>query len=505
MNTDQTFMSSVESTLTELNRMDYTENGALAYKTTGRELLDLNFRVSSYRRADAEEIGNHFMAAFEEDALLATKWLFFARDVRGGLGERRLFRIALVRLAQEHPEVVNKLIPLVPEYGRYDDLLPLLDTECAATVLAYVKTTLEADEKHMREDKPISLLAKWLPSVNTTSQSSRRIARRIAAHLGLTERQYRRTLSGLRKYADVVERKMAAREWEQIDYARVPSRAALLYREAFKRHDEERYTTFINRVVEGEAKINAATLFPHDIVHRYVSGGYYIHPNDLTPELEALWAALPDTLPPGQDILVVRDGSGSMSVSIGGSQVSALECSTALAIYFAERLHGQFKDKFITFSCTPKLIDLSACSSLHDKLERVCREDDCSNTNIHAVFSLILKSAVTHKLREAELPRSVLILSDMEFDGHSFSWDKALFESISAEYEAQGYKLPKLIFWNLNSRTKLVPLTQHESGVILVSGFTPHLAKMVMSAQLDPFKALVEVLLSERYSNINPF
>ena len=496
-------MLSVESTLEKLKQMDYTENGALGYKSSGHALLDLNFRAASLRGAEESEICELFMAAFAEDELLALKWLFFARDIREGLGERKLFRVILKRLAQVRPVLVEKLIPLVQEYGRFDDLLPLLDSACSESVIAYIGATLEADAEKMKAGMPISLLAKWLPSVNTASQASRRMGRRIAAQLKLSERNYRKTLSGLRRYIDVTECKMSAGEWPLINYSRVPSRAALLYRAAFYRHDEDRYRDFISRVADGSAKMNAAALFPHDIVHQYVSGGWSVRPNDFSPELEALWANLPNTVSSEQRILVVRDGSGSMTTSIGNSSVSALDCSTALAIYFAEHMSGKFKDKFITFSRVPKLIDLSACTSLHDKLMLTYREDDCSNTDIHAVFRLILKSAVDHNISQEEMPSSILIISDMEFDGHSFTWEQPLFEAIAAEYEAQGYKLPKLIFWNLNSRTKIVPLTQNPLGVILVSGFSLHIAKMVMSAQLDPYKALVEILLSDRYSNIS--
>lgn len=502
MKTNNTLMDAVETALGDLNKLGYTENGALGYKTTGCALLDLNFRVASFRSAPEEEIVNCFMKAYEEEKLLAIKWLFFSRDIRGGLGERRLFRTVLRHLAEEQPELVKKLLPLVAEYGRFDDLLLLLKTACSEEVVFLIRMQVEADAKNMQKEKPISLLGKWLPSINTSSRETQQLGRRIAAGLGLTERDYRKMLSRFRKYIDVVERKMSGKQWGEIEYPRVPSRAALLYKDAFTRHDGERYGSYIKSVLKGEAKINAATLFPQDIVHQYGGQSWGNALKPLMPEVEALWKNLPNTIPNEQRILVVRDGSGSMTCSIGKTSISALDCSTALAIYFAERMSGEFKDKFITFSHRPQLVDISACATLHDKLARVYREDDCSNTDIHAVFRLILKAAVDKKLTQADMPTSILILSDMEFDGHQFDWDRTLFESISAEYAAQGFKLPKLIFWNLNSRTKIVPLTQNEFGVILVSGFSPLLSKMVLSVQLDPFRALVEVLNSARYKPI---
>ncbi len=503
MNHDTTLMSSIESALSELDKLDYTENGALGYKSTGHALLDLNFRAASYRDADPQNIIEDFAHAYAEDKLLALKWLFFARDVRGGMGERRLFRIILGYLAVTCPELVRKLIPLVAEFGRYDDLLLLLDTSCAEDTIRYIGERLADDTKNMQEGQPVSLLAKWLPSINTSSKEARRLGRKIAAGLNLSEKGYRKLLSPLRKYIDVVECKMSKREWSTIEYPHVPSRASLLYRNAFSRHDAERYNAYIESVRKGEAKINADVLFPHDIVCRYRGEVWGDPLRELDPVLEALWDNLPNTAEEGQRILVVRDGSGSMSVPFGSSAISALDCSTALAVYFAERMHGEFKGKFITFSRHPALIDLSDCQSLHDKLKRAYSEDDCSNTDIHAVFRLILKSAVANHLSQDALPTAILILSDMEFDGHRFVWDRALFDTISAEYEAQGYKLPRLVFWNLNSRTRVVPMTQNDLGVTLISGFSPHLAKMVMSAQLDPYRALVEILQSPRYSPLD--
>ena len=496
-------MGSVEAALGELNKVEHTENGALGYKTTQSALLDLNFKTASYRSAEAEEIVTDFAKALEEDRLLALKWLFFARDIRGGLGERRLFRIVLRYLGETQSALAIRLLPMVAEYGRYDDMMLLLDTPCHGAVISQIKETLTADIKGMQREESVSLLAKWLPSINTTSTETRKIGRRIASELNLSEKEYRKLLSSLRRYIDVVERKMSGKEWGEIDYAKVPSRASMIYREAFRRHDEERYAKYVASVQKGEAKINAGTLYPHDIVHQY--GNVEVRdsaPARLSPTLEALWSNLPNTIQDDQRMLVVRDGSGSMLAPIGNTGITAMDCSTALAIYFAERMSGEFRGKFITFSSHPKLVDISHCESLRDKLERTYQEDECSNTNIRAVFQLILKVAVEREMPQQDMPGAILILSDMEFDGHYFVWDRALFEVISAEYEKSGYKLPKLIFWNLASRTKVIPLTQNELGVIFVSGFSVHLAGMVMSAQLDPYKALVEILNSERYAPV---
>ena len=496
------FMNEVKRTLGDEFNYSRTENGALGYRTTQNALLDLNFNVSSLRKASIDDIVNRFMLAYHENPILALKWLFYSRDIRGGLGERRLFRIVINHLAQEKPEMITPLIDLVGEYGRYDDLLYLLSTQLKPQVLEYIGLTLSKDIDSYNQGKSTTLLAKWLPSINASSEITKEQGRMIATYLGMTERQYRKILSKLRKHIDVVEARMCSGDWEGINYSAVPSRAALLYREAFTRHDSERYFEFLEAVKKGESKINAGTLYPHDIVHRYTNGNSRVY-GGVQDDLEEFWKALPNTIEGDDRTLVVRDGSGSMNWgTIGNTKVTALDVSTALAIYFAERMTGEFHDQFITFSNRPSLIDLSNLTTLYDKLDRTYRENDCSNTDIHAVFRLILATAVRAGMKQEDLPTNILILSDMEFDGRSLRWDARLFDEISAEYEQYGYKLPRLVFWNLNSRTGTIPVTQNELGVALISGFSTNLAKMVQSNQTDPFECLKEVLNSERYALI---
>lgn len=304
---------------------------------------------------------------------------------------------------------------------------------------------------------------------------------------------------------------MSAHKWDGIDYQRVPSRANLIYNSAFLRHDEDRRREFLSKVERGEARINASVLFPHDIVHKYGYRG-----TDAT--LEALWKNLPDTVQGCGNTIVVADGSGSMSVRVGKSDVSALEVANSLAIYFAERSSGQFKDNYITFSEHPQLVDLSKGKNLHEKLSIAYSHDEVANTNIEAVFDLILNTAVRKHMEQSELPANILIISDMEFDScatcgesrRSSGWgyydrkrpDARLFDVIAKRYADAGYKLPRLVFWNVNSRTGTIPVNENDLGVALVSGFSPNVAKMVMSGKLDPFDCLLETLNTERYQPI---
>ena len=492
------FMNAVKQTL---NNESITENGAIGYQTTGKELLDLNFAVASLRSMTDEEVVRHFMRAFNEDKLSAMVWLFYARDIRGGLGERRLFRTILSSLDSKF---VVPIISLIPEYGRYDDMWCLLDNNSTANVVyKIVREQLSQDLKDMQENKSISLLAKWLPSINTSSAKTKEYGKKLCKALHMSEREYRKTLSKLRKYLDVVEVKMSANNWSEINYEAVPSRANLIYEYAFLRNDEKRRREYLLALKEGETKINSSVLFPHDIVDKYM------WKREENPTLEALWKALPNTVNDCDSTIVVADGSGSMGSRIDpSSSTTALDVANALAIYFSERLTVQFKNKYITISESPKFVDFSDCNSLFSKINRALDYDECSNTNIEAVFDLILKTAIRYNMRQDDLPKNILIISDMEFDACAMDNNgrrgkkKKLFEVISQKYEEAGYKLPRLVFWNVNSRTKTIPLTENDCGVALVSGFSANIAKMVMSSELDPFKCLLEVLNSSRYAPV---
>lgn len=519
------FMDGLKETLNEEFNTSVTENGALGYRTSGKELLDLNFSVTSMRNMSESDIIDKFMKAYYEEPKLAIKWLFFARDVREGLGERRLFRVCIKHLVDNgKANLVRNLMPLIPEYGRWDDLWCLLDTELKNETLALVGNQLLDDLKGSENNEPISLLGKWLPSINTSSEETKRYARILINGLGCkNEKQYRKILSKLRKYLDVTEVKMSANDWSSINYSTVPSRANLIYNKAFLKNDEERRREYLDALQKGETKINAGVLFPHDIVHKYCNGRSYTGAFDTT--YEELWKALPDYVQGAGNTICVADGSGSMTSRVGNTSVTALEVANALAIYFSERSSGQFKDQYITFSENPQLVNFQNAKSLKDKLDIAFRYDEVANTNIEAVFDLILQTAINKNMSQEELPQNVLILSDMEFDECACAgretetyydyWtrstrtrmvfkkaDKKMFDIFAKRYEEHGYKLPRLIFWNICSRTGTIPIKENDLGVALVSGFSPVIAKMVLSNKTDPFECLLEQLNADRYSMI---
>lgn len=498
------------------NEVSVTENGAIGFKTSGKKLVDLNFSTSSLRNSTDQEIISKFVDAFYENPLLAVKWLFFARDIRGGMGERRIFRVCLKWLAQNQKPIAKAVLPVVAEYGRFDDMFELAGTELWDVIVKLVDEQLTADYDNMKAGRPFSLLAKWMPSVNTSSQKSVALAKAFARGLELSEKQYRKMLSALRAALKVVEVNASANKWTDIDYNAVPSKANLKYKDAFLKHDEARRRAYLDALSKPEsgAKINAAAAFPCDIVHKYTVSRY----NDSSFEdaaLEAMWKALPDFVA-GNDhgkTIVVADGSGSMELSVSGGQMTALDVANSLAVYFAEKLAGPFKNKYITFSEHPQFVDFSNAKTLREKLTIALRHCECSNTNIEAVFDMILDTALRSSLPQEELPANILVVSDMEFDScvqengtasQPYSrWcaDKtALFSRIAARYNEHGYQLPRLVFWNVASRTGTIPLRENKNGVALVSGYSPAIAKMVFSAKIDPFEVLVDTLDSPRYN-----
>ena len=493
------FMNKMKETLDEEFNENITENGAVGYKTTGKAILDFNYKVSSYRNKSKEEIIKDFNKVWLDDKVLAMQFLFFIRDREEGLGERRLFRIIIKHLANTEPEMVKKVIPVIAEYGRFDDLLELFDTPLEKETLSLIKEQWEEDIHLMGIGENISLLAKWLPSINASSKVQKEKAKKIIKFFGIKEKDYRKCLSMLREHIDVTERKMCANKWDKIKYENVPSRANLNYNNAFLRHDEERRREFLSQVEKGKKKINAGKLYPYDIVHKYMNTQYGLRPEDTT--LEQLWKALPSK--EITNTLVVADGSGSMTCTIGNTNVTALDVANSLAIYFAEHNKGQFKDKYITFSETPQFVEFEGCTSLHDKIRKALAYDEVANTNIKAVFDLILGTAKKYALSQDEMPANILIISDMEFDyATDGEVNEKLFKIIGRQYSEAGYKLPRLVFWNVNSRTGTIPLKENELGIALVSGFSTNIAEMVMSNELDPYKVLLEKLGTERYKRI---
>ncbi|MEW8963233.1 DUF2828 family protein [Paraclostridium dentum] len=471
-----------------------TENGAIALKSTNSALLDLFGEIGALRKRTDNEIEAKFIKAFVEDKLLATKMAFYARDIRGGLGERRVFRIILRYLANIHPEIVVKNLSNIPFYGRWDDLYVLVGTPVERDMWNLIRRQLQEDLTNMANRKPVSLMGKWLKSVNTSSPESRRLGKLTAKQLGLTEKQYRKILSKLRGYIDVVEKKMSANEWNKINYSNVPSRAMVIYRNAFYRHDPNRFDEFIENVRQGKEKINSFTLYPYDILERMCDRGFDLVHIKYDPVLEEQWKALPNYIDGEYNVLVMADTSGSM---VGRPMAT----SVGLAIYFAERNKGIWHNKFMTFSSEPSFVEIKG-DTLYEKLK--CVPEIVENTNLEAALKLILDTAIKHKLTQEDMPKSLIIISDMQFDDATVSYgDMTFYDTMKEMYNRAGYEIPNIVFWQVDSRRDSFQVTSEYKGVQLASGQSPSVFKSILNTiGKTPYEAMLEILNNPRYDYV---
>ena len=475
----------------------YTENGAVTYLTTESDCLDLFATIGALRNAAEEDVIARFQRAYAENADLAMKTLFFARDVRGGLGERKVFKTILKYLAVNEPESVKKNIRNVEEYGRYDDLLSLMGTPVENEVMSYIKKTLEEDLAELKREgsnAKISLLAKWLPSVNTSNKDAVRNGKKIARAINMSDSEYRKTLSALRAQIRIIENNLREKDYT-FDYMLQSSKALYKYRKAFLRNDNERYQAFLDRAEKRPAVLNTSTLTPYDVIAPVISRAEI--GEDERRAMDVTWNAF-ENFAGSDNSLVVVDGSSSM---YWGNNPLPAAVAQSLGIYFAERNKGMFRNNFITFSANPRLIEIKG-RDIVEKVRYCMGFNECENTDIKKTFDLILNTAVKNGLKQNEMPERLYIISDMEFDFCAGNADVTNFEYAKAEYERFGYKLPQIIFWNVNSRNTQQPVKINDQGVALVSGCNPQIFSMLKSGNLEPYKFMMSVLSSMRYKRI---
>jgi hypothetical protein len=478
-----------------------TENGADALRSTNSSLLDLFGTIGALRNRDSFDIEQMFSKAFSEDRLLSVKMAFYCRNVRGGLGERETARVIWKWLAQAYPGIMRMNLGLIPQFGRWDDLYEFVGTSQEELMWQFMRQQFEDDMKDMKAGKSVSLLGKWLKSTNTSSSESSKLGKLTAKKFGLTEKQYRKALSALRAKIDVAEKKMSAGDWDAIKYQAVSSNAMTRYRKAFQKHDPEGFAAYMVKVEKGEAEIKSGTLYPYDIVEKIMSN----YSNSIDKVLEEQWKALPNYVEGENNILVMADVSGSMS----GRPMAT---SVGLAIYFAERNKGVFHDKFLTFSGEPDFVSLKG-NTLHERVKNAMSASWQTNTNIEKAFKKILDVAVQNKLAQADLPKSLLIISDMEFDASQragMSWRSESVHSIpkyyhqhmSEMYAEAGYELPRVIYWNVDARQNTYN-AQAEDGVQFASGQSTSVFKSIISgASLTAYDLMLEVLNSPAYECI---
>ena len=469
--------------------MKFTENGAVAYSTTENAILDLFAQIGALRPRTEAEIENKFANAFAVDPLIATKMLFYAGNIRGGLGERRTFRICLKWLAWNHPSIVRKNLPFISYFNRWDSLFVLVGTPVETDMWILIKAQLNADldgalkQRNDGKKTSISLLAKWMPTETAHKKETKVLAKKAMVALALTPRQYRKMLTALRKHIGVVESLMSAGKWNEIDYPAVPSYAMKNYRDAFKEHDMVRFAEYKESLAKGETKVNASTLYPYDLVHEYMGklsycyintdsyrfGGTYVYECPTDPIIEAQWKALPNYVTGENNILCMCDVSGSMSGR-------PMETSIGLGTYFAQRNRGAYHNLYMTFTSDPHFINLDGKETLAAAVAHVRGTDMGYSTNLMKAFQYILDHAVRHNISNKDLPKALVVISDMEID--DFYRPNANFDflnTLKVQFANYGYDLPKLVMWNVEARNDIFLCKSND--VVLASGQSPSVFK----------------------------
>lgn len=505
--------------LTDATNFTLTENGAITHKTTKSDLLDMFALGGAYRNRSDADVILLFKNAYKENQVYALKCLFYLRDVRGGQGERRFFRVAMKWLANTDVEAAKRNLKYVAEFGRWDDLYLFVGTALEKDAFEFMKKQLALD----MQCKTPSLLAKWLKSENTSSMESRRLANMTREYFGMSHKQYRKTLSILRERINVLERLMSAGKWDEIEFDKIPSKAGLIYKNAFARHDIERMKndatvqSYADFAKDTTKTVNAKALYPYEVVDKAIRLMGYCGvwrrgsagvPIDNTDRLmiNKYWDNLADYINNANfNGIAVVDTSGSMT---GGTADAPINVAISLGMYCATKNQGPFKDHFITFDSYPELIKIEGVDFC-DKVYRITGANWGGSTNIEAVFDLLLNTAIRNNCRQDEIPQNVIIISDMEFN-HSVTTASygrpygnklnTLFEDMSEKWRRNGYEMPKLTFWNVDARQNNIPMSS-DGNVNYVSGMSPVIFEQVLKG-LTAYDLMMDKLDSERYSVI---
>lgn len=482
----------VQSMLSEADKK-YSENGAAVFsRPNNSELLTLFGVIGALRPREEKEIEDMFKLAYFEDADLATRMLFYAGDIRGGLGERRTFVICLRWLANNFPNTVKKNIMYIPFFNRFDVWYALVGTKVEEYMWAAMRTVFSADILNFNNGDSISLLAKWMKSINTSSAESRKLARKTMKKLKFSdEKSYRKILSTLRGRLRVVEKTMSANQWGGIDYQGVPSYAMKKYHHAFAIHDSERYAKYLESVQNGKAKINSGTLYPYDIVREYLMNG-----RSENATLEAQWKALPDYVNgDNKNILCMVDVSPSMLTERGRPMATSI----GLGIYFAERNKGAFKNLYLTFSSEPSFIRINPLDSLYNKVRNVRKTGIGYSTNLFAAFGKVLELAVKNKVPQSDLPSTLLVISDCEIDRYQTGYGLDFVGEMRQHYANFGYIMPKLVFWQVESRQNT--FISQSDDVQWVSGQSTSVFRSILEgSSLSSYDLMLKILNGDRYA-----
>lgn len=459
-----------------------TENGMATNSTSLDACVDLFFNIGAMRGQDKERLIAGFSKALNQNRIDALKILFWARDIRGGAGERQVFRDIIQWMAENHTEYIKRNLQYISEFGRWDDLLVLIDTKLESDAMQLISDAIIAEN---------GLCAKWMPRQGP-------VANKLRKFTGMTPKEWRKSLVGL---TNVVESKMCAKQWDEIDFAKLPSLASARYQKAFGKNAFEKYSEYIKSLQKGETKINAGAVYPYDIVKSLKHGNFEI--------ANEQWKALPNWMEDSNEMLLpLVDVSGSMETAVGNNDnVTCMDIAISLGLYISEKNEGPFKNTFITFSDNPTLEVLSG--SLKDRYTQMASSSWGMSTNLEAAFKLILDQATKHNLSQPDMPTKILILSDMEFNaavGNGYrqsGWNPTAQQMIEQLYTDAGYSMPQIVYWNIQSRNGGLPVSFDKQGTALVSGFSPAIMQALVKGEItSPTAIMSSVIHSERYEDI---
>lgn len=546
------FMEAYEQNQQIMNNLTFTENGANALKSTTSAVLDLFVKAPSILKPkddDIDELKSLIRSAIEEDPQLTLKCIFYLGDIREGAGVRKVFTESIRLLAKEYPKMLKFVLPQIPEFSRWDVLVKaLLYTDFEDALTEIIRYQLESD----LESTTPSLCAKWLPSPSSSSKNTRKLGRRLSHLLNFSGKKltgdpdidneikkedniiFSKIIVKLRRDLDIVEHYIATIDYDKINYSKIPSVALNRYQSLFLKYDKARFMKWVCEAAEGKAKINSKRLYPFEIIKNIIDHdlhlSYIRNQNSMTKAIlaDAQWKNMEDVIE-GKELnwLVMADVSGSMMSCYG----IPLATSIATAIYCAEKTQGVFHNKFMTFDAEPKMVDIEG-DTICEKVKNVCEADWGYNTDLEKAFDLILEIAVNNKLKQEELPQTLLIISDMEFDAarsqyryaarlqhryHEIKDSKTLFKEIQEKFNKYGYEMPTCVFWNVNADVKF-PVDSEEKGCILLSGYSNNNFRALLGADLiqeesqltdttekvivTPYESMIAILNAERYEKI---
>lgn len=520
----------------------YTANGGLQHNHLANAVYEMYAKCGAYRQRSDEDCIFAFKQAFDENEALAMKCLFYLRDILEGAGERRFFRVCYHWLAAKHPEAARRNLKYVPELGRWDDIFSLVDTPLEKDVFALAKHQLAMDAKDvMTPNGAISLCAKWMPSINASSQKTRALGNKLRKYMGFSERQYRKLLSTLRERINVLERLMSANKWDKIDFSAIPSQAGIKYRKAFIRHDLERKkadpkaVTYEEFVKDDSTKVNAGAMAPYEVVHKALdylrkeynytydwrSRHYNYYTSRSLDDTERLainkyWDNLTDYFKNATfNGICVVDTSGSMTSGYGAA--TPIDVAISLGLYCAERNHGPFANHYISFASRPQMIETSGVDFV-DKVLRIYQTNLVDNTNLEAVFNLMLQTAIDNNCSQDEIPQTILVISDMQVDqavtfgysSNSYDWGshynkptnriRTMMEKMRERWSIRGYQMPKIVYWNVNASQDT--FLDDGPDVTYVSGASATIFKQVLTGKTG-YDLMMDTLSSERYKSIH--